>query len=49
MSKVKMVDVCEAVGLVCVSVGCFFVALSVGFIVTGFSLVCWGIATGRKR
>jgi len=49
MKKMKMEDVCEATGLIFVAVGCFVWALPIGFIVTGISLVSWGVAAGRKR
>ena len=49
MKKIKVEDACEALGLLCVSAGCFLWAVPIGFIVTGISLVSWGIAAGRKR
>lgn len=49
MKNVKIEDVIEASGLVCLAVGCFLWAVPIGFIVTGISLVSWGVAAGRKR
>ncbi len=49
MRKVSLTDACEGAGLLSITVGCFLIAPAVGFIVAGFSLVVWGVATGRKR
>jgi hypothetical protein len=49
LGRLSAQDVCEIGGASLLSVGCFLINASVGFIVSGFSLLLFGVAMGSGR
>lgn len=49
LGKASAQDVCEIGGACLLAVGCFLISASIGFIVSGFSLLLFGVAIGSGR